>query len=75
MQADESLRSPTKTIAERLENLEKCCEESKKIILESEKKIDTLIKTLSHDDYPSDGRKKNRSKKKKSRRKRKISIR
>lgn len=35
----------TKTIAERLENLEKCCEESKKFKLESEKKIDTLEKT------------------------------
>ena len=35
----------TKTIAERLENLEKCCEESKKFKLESEKKVDTLEKT------------------------------
>ena len=35
----------TKTIVERLENLEKCCEESKKFKLESEKKIDTLEKT------------------------------
>ena len=35
----------TKTIVERLENLEKCCEESKKFKLESAKKIDTLEKT------------------------------
>lgn len=35
----------TKTIAERLENLEKCCEDSKKIKLESEKKIASLEKT------------------------------
>ena len=35
----------TKTIAERLDNLEKCCEESEKFKLESEKKIATLEKT------------------------------
>lgn len=35
----------TKTIAERLDNLEKCCEESKKLKLQSEKKIATLEKT------------------------------
>jgi hypothetical protein len=32
----------TKTIAERLEHLEKCCEESTKFKLESEKKIASL---------------------------------
>lgn len=36
----------TKMIVERLENLEKCCEESKKFKLESEKKIDTLEKLV-----------------------------
>ena len=36
----------TKTIVGRLENLEKCCEESKKFKLESEKKIDTLEKLV-----------------------------
>jgi hypothetical protein len=35
----------TKTIAERLEHLEKCCEESTKFKLESEKKIASLEKT------------------------------